>query len=291
MQTTGLLAVLLVAAQAHHPDGALISTPAELLGMAVSAALSGPFATDDDAVVCQKSTLSCANCTHLNQCVYLGGRWTRVRTSPCEDTRPFCLDGACVRELDDDGRCGSPTVSDRFQCYDGFDGYYPSPDDCATYYVCSDGLAYVYNCPPGLIYSHRRAACVLQDKHPDDCYVFPCDPDKLSYQLYRPDPSVYAACVPGSGAHVSRCLADGHRIDPDDPHGVCLPFCAGQGRIADGADPRKYYDCNEVPPDATEPACTRCSQPGALSDPVPHYCPPKWVFNGLLGRCVAPTRP
>ncbi|KAK3927970.1 Endochitinase [Frankliniella fusca] len=282
MNTILILTVLVAAICQQSAALRAPRTPAELLHMSRTLALA---ATPNDDV-CQNTTNSCADCNRVNLCAYVGGHWAFLKTSTCPDSAPFCEAGKCVKE--DRAGCNLPPVSADFRCYDGFDGYYPSPDDCAKYYVCSKGVAYVYNCQKDHIYSQARGMCVRKDTDPDACYVFPCSGDEVSYHLYKPDQAIYGVCTPGLGVSVSRCPTANYRIDPLNPYSPCTAYCSKQGRIPDIDDPRKYYECNLVPIRERVPDCTRCSAPGTLTDPVPQYCPPNTVFNSRLQRCLEP---
>ncbi|KAE8747954.1 hypothetical protein FOCC_FOCC005344 [Frankliniella occidentalis] len=284
---TAVILVVLVAAICRLGEAVRgPRTPAELLRMSrYPNLLGGP--TPNDAV-CLNTTRSCADCTHVNLCAYVGGHWSYLQTSSCPDSAPFCKDGQCIKE--DTAGCNLPPVSSDFRCYPGFDGYYPSPNDCAKYYVCSNSVAYVYNCQQDHIYSQARGMCVRKDTDPEACFTFPCTPGEVSYHLYRPDQAIYGVCT-DMGVSVSRCPTANYRIDPENPFSPCTAYCSKQGRIPDIDDPRKYYDCNLVPLNRRTPDCTRCSAPGTLTDPVPQYCPPNTVFSALLQRCVEPNQP
>lgn len=123
------------------------------------------------------------------------------------------------------------------------------PSNCAQFFLCSgpSGTARVYECPSGYAYNPLTTLCkrrVLAS----DCIQINCTENHNRFVAYSGDRGYYAYCLNTDGVSspiMFKC-PDFVNFKFDQETQQCQLECQAEGRVADYANCRGYYDCFRV---------------------------------------------
>ncbi|KAL1115859.1 hypothetical protein AAG570_006148 [Ranatra chinensis] len=138
-----------------------------------------------------------------------------IHTELCAGSRPFCVEGECVYNLEGEFRC--PTQF----------GYFPSPTSCNAFYICSEQRPYLYECFDNSVYDPVLKTCVKQSSS-KPCYRFNCAGKHLKFASYPGDRTIYTLCVKNQAVAVKLCQKDTWMNDATQE---CDPYFKQEGNI------------------------------------------------------------
>lgn len=149
------------------------------------------------------------------------------------------------------------------------------PLNCSQYFFCEgpQGASLAYECPEGYVYNSLTRECKRRVS-PADCSTVNCASSYDQYVAYPADPSYYALCLVTDDSTtpiVFRCPKSEQFVQSQIR---CVFQCKKEGRVADGRDCSKYYECYRN---------------GLNFIKLHQKCLPGFIFDSVENGCVEGT--